>query len=41
MEIRHILILNYDICFSLNGAKLRNVSIDEINFRQLLKNIYE
>ena len=34
MEIRHILILNYDICFSLNGAKLRYISIDEINFRR-------
>ena len=34
MEIRHILILNYDICFTLNGAKLRYIFIDRTNFRQ-------
>ena len=34
MEIRHIVILNYDICFTLNGAKLAYISIDIINFQQ-------
>ena len=34
MEIRHTLILNYYICFTLNGAKLWYISIDRINFRQ-------
>ena len=33
-EIRHILILNYDVCFTLNGAKLRYISKDRINFPQ-------
>ena len=34
MEIRHTLILNDYICFTLNGAKLWYISIDRINFRQ-------
>ena len=36
MEIRHILIINYDICFTLNGAKLWYISIDRINFKTIV-----